>query len=1026
MSCSNIVSGDNAVLDIRCKYFNVVFLASECQTPTDQEDSVLIRINGYGQVRVLMLAIAVLAVLSSSVLANQALAMTIIDPYDGFQCRNLCELDLTISDWTIPIYYWLYGEKDGDREGIKIAGIMLDAANKTLNIDVNTNQAGVLIISIPHGVLEAKSHGTDKSFRVFSEDDELEHEVSNGTWFSDVGEDNAVQEETDLHLSAVTPEKLRFLKIPITRDTNRLAIIGTNTSELFQTEPLTLSKYECQSVLDGCMHTFQFAANGTEIPIAIPFAITDRAYSETDFSEPPARIAGIYLTVHKYMPIKEMVIEVDTKREGTLSIILPNNVIRAEQPSDGNRAANLTRYDDFGVYYEGCYDNCSISHETLIGKDKRMLTFDFGNGTREISVSAEWVLGQPDYKPWEPDKCERDACVYQIKTDDNRNQTVYYRLKSHRDINAADNPRVESMYLDASRKSLIVQLDATHKGFAGLELYLPDEVIVSIDEKGKNSRPYMVFVDGRLGTEWHGISTETGTIQGNVLDGGGYWFITISEGDVRELRAIEIMFYGGTEKIEVIGTQVVPEFTRIDSISIGNKEGYSPFGIAVSHATNTVYATSPDSNTVAVINASTNELTDTIAVGNLPVGIAVNQNTGSVYVANGNSGTVSVIDGSTNKIEEVLNVTEGRGFYSIGGVAVNERTNEIYVLTNNYSEEGNYASIVIIDGLTNNIEKEFKVADLRWDYDVGDSARGIAVNSKTNTIYVTMIFGSLHLIDGSSNEVLTSLRVGKMPTEVEVNEETNRVYISDFGSQLLFVLDGSTNRIIETVWIGSDPQGIAIDSATNTLYIAGPGLTMINGSSNQVENRIKLQDFPVGIAFNPNNNSVYVTGWQSDSIFAINAGYEEGSDSVVPLSSLRQNTTSGKYIVELGSEFTDGDNVTLLLSFFDGSGTPLDYVEYDLVVRRASNGEIIQQLTDQVMFGVGRHEIGYENDQGILIDVMIKEDSQETREQVAFEIVVVPEFDPAALARMAAALIVGVIAAVRYSALRKKGVLLIW
>jgi len=447
------------------------------------------------------------------------------------------------------------------------------------------------------------------------------------------------------------------------------------------------------------------------------------------------------------------------------------------------------------------------------------------------------------------------------------------------------------------------------------------------------------------------------------------------------------------------------------SISIGDRdEGYSPFDVVVNHATNIVYATSPNSNTVAVIDASTNELIDTISVGITPVEMAVNQNTNVVYVANGNSGTISVINGSANNILKTLKVTDEDGFYSIGGIAVNEKTNKVYVLVNNRSAEPAHASILIIDGLTNDIEQTFKVADLRWDYDVRDSARGIAINSKTNMIYITMIFGSLHVIDGSNNKVLTNLAIGRMPTEVEVNEETNSVYISDFGSQLLFVMDGLTNSIKETVWIGYSPQDIAIDSITDTIYVTGPGLSIINGSSNQVESRVEIEGSPNGVAINQNNRSAYVASWQSDSIFVVNLDDEKSKGSMMPLSSLRQNTASGKYIVELGWEFTTADNVVLLVSFFDGFGRPFDHMQYDLVIRDASNGEVVQEFKDQIMIGIVRHDITFEKGDDIQIEVIIKEDGQESalNDKVTFDLVVVPEFSSSILIATVTAMSIGI------------------
>jgi len=463
-----------------------------------------------------------------------------------------------------------------------------------------------------------------------------------------------------------------------------------------------------------------------------------------------------------------------------------------------------------------------------------------------------------------------------------------------------------------------------------------------------------------------------------------------------------------------------------DSISIGNRDdGYSPFDVAVNQATNTVYVTSPDSNTVSVINATTNKVVDTITVGITPVEIAVNLNTNLVYVANGNSGTISIIDGSTNKVLKTLSVTDKRDFYSIGGIAVNENTNKVYVLVNNDLAEPAYASILIIDGLTNNLEQTFNVAELRLDYDVRDGARGIAVNPETNMIYVTMIFGSLHVIDGSNNKVVASLATGRMPHQVEVNKETNLVYVSNFNSQSVSVIDGSTNKIIKTVRVGPDPQGIAIDRVTNTIYVAGGSgvVSIINGSSHQVENKVEIGSFPAGVAFNQNNELLYVAKWQSDSVFVINVDDNENDNndggSVMPLSPLRQNTASGKYIVELGWEFKNAGNVTLLVFFFDSSGAPLDYVQYDLFVRNASNGEAVQQFIDQIPAlyatpNIGYHDIAFEKGgNNIQIDVIIEASSQElvSNDKATFDIVVVPEFNLSILATlvMAISMAIGIV-----------------
>src|SRR5215472_745400 len=67
-----------------------------------------------------------------------------------------------------------------------------------------------------------------------------------------------------------------------------------------------------------------------------------------------------------------------------------------------------------------------------------------------------------------------------------------------------------------------------------------------------------------------------------------------------------------------------------NTIPVGN----APDGIAVDPATNTVYETNQDGNSVSVINGQTDTVTATIGVGSSPEGIAVDPATNTIYVAN--------------------------------------------------------------------------------------------------------------------------------------------------------------------------------------------------------------------------------------------------------------------------------------------------------------------------------------------------------------------------------------------------------
>jgi len=307
----------------------------------------------------------------------------------------------------------------------------------------------------------------------------------------------------------------------------------------------------------------------------------------------------------------------------------------------------------------------------------------------------------------------------------------------------------------------------------------------------------------------------------------------------------------------------------------GSNNG-SPSSIAVNHETNLVYVVNLNSDTVSVINATTNTLAETISVGFGPTDVAVNSDTNLVYVVNtANSPFVTVLNGTSNKILKTIAIGDRSNIYNVGGIAVNEKTNKIYILLEIAAEPLPYASIAVIDGLSHSMGQIFTVARLGFDIDVPERVRDISVNSKANLIFVVLSFGDLYVIDGASNRVFPKISIGydKAPNRVEVNEETGIVYVSNFNNQSISVIDISKYEIIKTVQVGYDPQGIAIDDMTNTIYVVSLAghVSLINGSSHELTRIISVEQFPVEIAFNKNNGLAYVSNTGSNSVSVIDA-----------------------------------------------------------------------------------------------------------------------------------------------------------
>jgi YVTN family beta-propeller protein len=194
----------------------------------------------------------------------------------------------------------------------------------------------------------------------------------------------------------------------------------------------------------------------------------------------------------------------------------------------------------------------------------------------------------------------------------------------------------------------------------------------------------------------------------------------------------------------------------------------------------------------------------TVGVGSFPVGVGVNPSPGRVYVANENSNTVSVIDGTTNTVIATIGV--GR---EPRGVGVNPSTHRVYVAN------GNSDTVSVIDGTANMV-----IATVG----VGVSPVGVGVNPSIGRVYVANSNsnpGTVSVIDGTTNTVIATIGVGSTAFGVGVNPSAGRVYVGNQTSNTVSVIDGTTNTVIATVsGIGSGPYDVGVNPSAGRVYVS--------------------------------------------------------------------------------------------------------------------------------------------------------------------------------------------------------------
>jgi YVTN family beta-propeller protein len=176
---------------------------------------------------------------------------------------------------------------------------------------------------------------------------------------------------------------------------------------------------------------------------------------------------------------------------------------------------------------------------------------------------------------------------------------------------------------------------------------------------------------------------------------------------------------------------------------------------------------------------------------------------------------------------------------------------------------------------------------------VGSHPLALAVNPQTNKIYVTNYgSNSVTVIDGNDNSTAT-IALPYAPWALAVNAVTNKVYVS--GGTEVTVIDGATNNTtsipLAAAATNGGLYGIAVNALTNTIYVVDyyDDTTVINGSdfsSTTLTNLGGPGFFYPFVVVNPTANQIYVPN--------ITPGGGVGSVTII------DGSTLGKITVTVG------------------------------------------------------------------------------------------------------------------------------
>ncbi len=281
--------------------------------------------------------------------------------------------------------------------------------------------------------------------------------------------------------------------------------------------------------------------------------------------------------------------------------------------------------------------------------------------------------------------------------------------------------------------------------------------------------------------------------------------------------------------------------------------GKSPDALAIDPGLNRIYVVNSASDTVSVIDGSTQSVVATIAAGRMPYAIGIDPGLRRVLVMNTYSSYVTEIDEATNRatqlplgskdavaVDSRLHLAWLLGYEDsaltvldeasrttrrspaamhLWGLAVDEERGVLY------ATEAQSRALLAVQ------EKTGAAATIP----VGDTPCAAAVDARTGLVYVlNYADDSVSVVQSSAGKTLATIRVGSRPEAIEIDEERDRIYVANTHSNSVSIIDGHARTVIATVPAGRNPYAISIDSGLNAVYVANfgsPAYTRLNTAS---------------------------------------------------------------------------------------------------------------------------------------------------------------------------------------------------
>lgn len=305
----------------------------------------------------------------------------------------------------------------------------------------------------------------------------------------------------------------------------------------------------------------------------------------------------------------------------------------------------------------------------------------------------------------------------------------------------------------------------------------------------------------------------------------GYYFTANEGGSVSKINAVSnqlvsnITVEGAVHNVQVspdgniFGATVVPEMNQgndhsmemkgkalfyststdelLQSVEVGNHPAHIVFTEDGKYA----LVTNNEDNNVSVIDLNSFSVTQTIETGKGPHGFRISADSKFAYIANMGEDTISVLNLENMKEERRIKV----GLTPVTtGITSDGKT----LITTLNGEN----TLAIVNLATDKIEK----------IQVGNGPAQVYIDGNSQYAYVAnqgsedAPSDSVSVVDLASKKVISTIQTGKGAHGVVTSPDNKFLYVTNMFENTVSVINTEQNKVVSTIQVGKTPNGISI------------------------------------------------------------------------------------------------------------------------------------------------------------------------------------------------------------------------